>query len=117
MAIAGARASMADAMVAIPRFVVGVLVLGAIGTMLWGVFARYVLLPVTDWFDWDTINFFWVEEVGETSLAWLTLLGAAVGVATRSHFTLNVFAHHLQTGAQRAIHVVNYVLIAAFGGV
>ena len=117
MAVPGARAGMAGAVVAIPRLVVGVMVLAAIGIMLWGVFARYVLLPFTDWLDWDTVNFFWVEEMGETTLAWLTLIGAAVGVATRSHFTLNVFAHHLPRGAQRAIHVLNHLLIAAFGGI
>jgi len=31
--------------------------------------------------DVDPVNFFWVEEVGETALCWLTLLGAAVGVS------------------------------------
>ena len=27
------------------------------------------------------------------SLAWLTLIGAAIGVRERSHFTLHVFVH------------------------
>ena len=58
--------------------------------MLYGVFMRYVMLPITDWLDVDPVNFFWVEEVGETTLCWLTLIGAAVGVAERSHFTLTL---------------------------
>ena len=36
--------------------------------MLYGVFMRYIMLPITDWLDVDPINFFWVEEVGETTL-------------------------------------------------
>ncbi len=88
----------------------------AIGTMLYGVFMRYVMLPITDWLDVDPINFFWVEEVGETTLCWLTLIGAAVGVAERSHFTLNLLTHRFSPRAQRVIHVSNNLLIAAFGG-
>ena len=34
----------------------------------------------------DPVNFFWVEEVGEMALAWLTLIGAAVGVRERGAF-------------------------------
>ena len=58
--------------------------------MLYGVFMRYVMLPITDWLDVDPVNFFWVEEVGETTLCWLTMIGAAVAVAERGHFTLNL---------------------------
>jgi TRAP-type C4-dicarboxylate transport system permease small subunit len=101
---------------AIPKIVTGALVLLAISTMLYGVFMRYVMLPITDWLDVDPINFFWVEEVGETTLAWLTLIGAAVAVAERSHFTLTILVPHLPKRAQRIIHVVNNLLIAAFGG-
>ena len=110
----GARA--ANAVLAIPKIVTGGLVLLAIAVMLYGVFMRYVMLPITDWLDVDPINFFWVEEVGETTLAWLTLIGAAVGVAERSHFTLTLLSHHLSPRAQRIIHVGNNLLIAAFGG-
>jgi len=101
---------------AIPKIVVGGLVLLAIGTMLYGVFMRYVMLPITDWLDVDPVNFFWVEEVGETTLIWLTLVGAAVAVAERGHFTLTILTHHLPLRAQRIIHVANNLLIAAFGG-
>ena len=102
------------AVAALPRVIVGFLVLAAIGTMLYGVFARYVLLPITDWFDVDPVNFFWVEEIGETSLAWLTLIGAAIGVAERSHFTLTILVHRFPPRLQRVIHIANHALIFAF---
>ena len=58
-------------------------------------FLRYFMVAVTDWLDVDPIPFTWVEEVGEMSLAWLTLIGAAIGIRERSHFTLHVFVHRL----------------------
>ena len=105
-----------NAVLAIPKVIVGGLVLLAIGVMLYGVFMRYVMLPITDWLDVDPINFFWVEEVGETTLCWLTLVGAAVGVAERSHFTLTLLSHHFSPRVQHVVHVGNNLLIAAFGG-
>jgi TRAP-type C4-dicarboxylate transport system permease small subunit len=99
---------------AVPKILVGGLVLGAIGVMLYGVFARYILLPITDWFDVDPVNFFWVEEVGETALAWLTLIGAAIAVGDRSHFALHVLTHRFSLRTQHAIHVFNHVLIIGF---
>lgn len=100
----------------LPAIVLGGLVLFAIGVMLYGVFARYIMLPVTDWLDVDPPNFFWVEEAGETALAWLTLLGAAVAVKERSHFALSLIAHRLPPGAQAVLHVVHNLIIAGFGG-
>ena len=94
---------------------VGALVLIAIGVMLYGVLARYVLLPITNWLDVDPVNFFWVEEVGETALAWITLIGAAIAVAERSHFHLAVLVHRLPPEAQRKMDIATHVLIAAFG--
>ena len=107
--------TVAGPILAIPKIVVGALVLVAIGVMLYGVFMRYVMLPITDWLDVDPINFFWVEEVGETTLCWLTLIGAALGVAERSHFTLTLLAHRFPPNVQRGIHVFNNLLVAAFG--
>lgn len=100
----------------LPRILLGSLVLGAIGVMLYGVFARYVLLPLTDWLDWDQPNFFWVEEVGETLLAWLTMIGAAVAVKERSHFALNLITSRMSTGGRAVLHVAHNLIIAAFGG-
>ena len=100
---------------AVPRVFLGLLVLGAIGTMLFGVFARYVLLPITDWFDVDPVNFFWVEEVGETALAWITMIGAAIAVAERGHFHLSVLVHRLPPKPRHRIDAATQVLIGLFG--
>ena len=100
----------------LPRILLGGLVLFAIAVMLYGVFARYVMLPVTDWLDIDPPNFFWVEEVGETTLAWLTMIGAAIAVKERSHFALNLLTHRLSPRATAALHVFHNIIIAAFGG-
>ena len=61
----------------IPKIVVSLLLVAAIVNLLVGVFLRYVMIPVTDWLDIDSIPFTWVEEVGEMLLAWLALIGAA----------------------------------------
>ena len=103
-------------LVLLPRVLLGSLVLLAIGDMLYGVLMRYVMLPVTDWLDIDPPNFFWVEEVGETTLAWLTLIGAAIAVKERSHFALNLVTHRLPPRGQAALHVLHNLCIAAFGG-
>jgi TRAP-type C4-dicarboxylate transport system permease small subunit len=100
----------------LPKIVVGGVVLFAIAVMLYGVFARYVLLPVTDWLDTDPPNFFWVEEVGETALAWITMIGAAIAVRERSHFALSLFAHRFSAKGQAALHIIHNVIIAGFGG-
>jgi TRAP-type C4-dicarboxylate transport system permease small subunit len=100
----------------IPRIIVGALVLFAISVMLYGVFMRYIVLPITDWMDVDPPNFFWVEEVGETTLAWLTMLGAAVAVKERSHFALSLLEHRFSPAMRKALHVFHNLLIAAFAG-
>ena len=97
----------------IPKFVVAFLLVAAIVNLLIGVFLRYIMVPVTDWLDVDPINFTWVEEVGEMMLAWLALVGAAIGVRERTHFTLHVL--HLSPTAQRWANRVHHVLIVIFG--
>ena len=51
--------------------------------LLVGVILRYFVGAITDWLDVDPVPFTWVEEVGELSLAWLTLIGAAIGIESR----------------------------------
>ena len=104
-----------DIVLMLPKIVLTGLLILAIGDLIIGVFLRYVMVPVTDWLDLDTINFFWVEEVGEYTLAWLTLIGAGIGIAERAHFTLRVLTHRLPIPAQRVIHVATHLLIAGFG--
>jgi TRAP-type C4-dicarboxylate transport system permease small subunit len=100
---------------AIPKIVVALLLTAAIVNLLIGVFLRYVMIPVTDWLDMDSIPFTWVEEVGEMLLAWLTLIGAAIGVRERSHFTLHVL--RFAPRSQAVIDRVHYALIAVMGAV
>ncbi len=107
--------SLSRAAIAVPRAFVGVMVLGAIGVMLFGVFARYILLPITNWFDVDPVNFFWVEEVGETALAWITMIGAALAVLERGHFHLAILVHRMPSNAQRFMDIATHVLVFGFG--
>jgi TRAP-type C4-dicarboxylate transport system permease small subunit len=100
---------------AVPKLAVTALIILAIGNLLVGVILRYFVGAITDWLDVDPVPFTWVEEVGEMSLAWLTLVGAAIGIQSRSHFTLTVFVHRLSQPAQLWIHRFNHTLIAAMG--
>jgi TRAP-type C4-dicarboxylate transport system permease small subunit len=97
----------------IPKFVVAFLLIAAIVNLLIGVFLRYVMIEVTDWLDVDPIRFTWVEEVGEMMLAWLTLIGAAIGVRERAHFTLHVL--NLSPAARVWVDRIHHLLIAGFG--
>jgi len=99
----------------IPRIAVTALIILAIVNLLIGVFLRYVVGAITYYMDWDSVPFTWVEEVGEMALAWLTLIGAAIGIRTRSHFTLHFLTPILPRRVQRAIDVINHLLIAIIG--
>jgi TRAP-type C4-dicarboxylate transport system permease small subunit len=99
----------------LPKIFLTALLILAIADMIAGVFLRYVMVRITDWLDLDPVNFFWVEEVGEYSLAWLTMVGAGVAVAERAHFTLYILTHRLPLPAQWVAHVVRQLLIAGFG--
>ena len=99
----------------IPRIVVALLLVGAIVNLLIGVFLRYVMIEVTDWLDVDPVRFTWVEEVGEMMLAWLTLIGAAIGVRERSHFTLHVL--RFAPARQAIIDRIHYALVAIVGAI
>jgi TRAP-type C4-dicarboxylate transport system permease small subunit len=98
----------------IPKIVVALLLVAAIINLLIGVFLRYVMIEVTDWLDVDPIRFTWVEEVGEMMLAWLTLIGAAIGVRERTHFTLHVL--HFAPRGKVLVERIHHVLIAVIGG-
>jgi len=106
---------MRDLVLLAPKIVLTGLLILAIGDMVVGVFLRYVVVAITDRLDIDPINFFWVEEIGEYSLAWLTMVGAGIGIGERAHFTLRVLTHRLPGAAQRAIHLATHFLIAGFG--
>ncbi len=99
----------------LPPLLVTVLMLIAMIDMLAGVFLRYVWTRMSDWFNLPPIEFFWAEEVGEFALTWITLVGAAIGIARHAHFTLHVLTPRLSSPARRRIDVVNALLIVAFG--
>jgi TRAP-type C4-dicarboxylate transport system permease small subunit len=100
---------------AAPKVAVTALIVLAIVNLLLGVVLRYFVGAITDWLDIDPVPFTWVEEVGELSLAWLTLIGAAIGIQSRSHFTLSVFVHRLPEATQLWIQRFNHALIAGVG--
>src|SRR6202171_1609258 len=100
---------------AVPKFTVTALIILAIVNLLVGVILRYFVGAITNWLDVDPVPFTWVEEVGELSLAWLTLIGAAIGIQSRSHFRLAVFVHRLPESTQLLIHRFNHALIAGVG--
>lgn len=97
----------------IPKIVVSLLLIAAIVNLLVGVFLRYVMIPVTDWLNLDPIPFTWVEEVGEMMLAYLTLIGAAIGVRERAHFTLHVL--DLSPRGRLLIDRIHFALVAIVG--
>ncbi|HXZ02599.1 MAG TPA: TRAP transporter small permease [Stellaceae bacterium] len=99
------------------RWVLAAILILAMADMLAGVVLRYVVVRITDYFDLPGISFFWVEEVGEFALCWLTFIGAAVAILERTHFALVVLTHRLPPPLQRPLERVNYLLIAGFGGV
>jgi len=99
----------------IPKYVITALIIFAIINLLIGVVLRYFVGAVTDWLDVDPVPFTWVEELGEMSLAWLALIGAAIGVRERSHFTLHVL--HFTPRGQVLIERIHHVLIAVFGAI
>jgi TRAP-type C4-dicarboxylate transport system permease small subunit len=100
---------------AIPAVVVTTLMLVAIADMLAGVFLRYVMTKVSAVFDLPSIRFFWVEEIGELCLAWMSFVGAAIGIRRGIHFSVQMITERLPAGARRAVFTVHYLLIAAFG--
>lgn len=100
---------------AMMKLLLAAILLVAIADMLAGVVLRYVVVRITDYFDLPGVSFFWVEEVGEFALCWLTFIGAAVAILERTHFALAVVTHRLPPPLQRLVERVNYLLIAGFG--
>src|SRR5207248_8428680 len=110
-----ARWRVRDVVLLLPKIVLTGLLILAIGDLIVGVLLRYVMVPVTDWLDLDPINFFWVEEIGEYSLAWMTMIGAGIAIAERAHFTLRVLTQRLPKLAQRQIDVGTTLVFAGLG--
>jgi TRAP-type C4-dicarboxylate transport system permease small subunit len=99
----------------LPHVVVTVLMIVAMVDMLIGVFLRYVMTWVSATFDLPSIRFFWVEEVGEYALAWLTFIGAAIGIRRGTHFAVHLLTDRLPPGVRRALGVAHALLLIGFG--
>jgi TRAP-type C4-dicarboxylate transport system permease small subunit len=99
----------------IPRIVVTALMLLAMADMLAGVFLRYVMTKLTASLGLPRIDFFWVEEVGEYALIWLTFIGAAIGIRRGVHFSVHLVTDRLPPGPRRVVAATHYLLIAALG--
>ena len=100
---------------ALPHVVITVLMLVAMVDMLVGVFLRYVMTWVSARFDLPSVRFFWVEEIGEYSLAWLTFIGAAVGIRRGTHFAVHIVTERFPPPLRRAVTLGHYVLLTGFG--
>jgi TRAP-type C4-dicarboxylate transport system permease small subunit len=100
----------------LPPVAVTVLMLVAMVDMLAGVFLRYVMTWVSATFNLPSVRFFWVEEIGEYALAWLTFIGAAIGIKRGTHFAVHILTERLPAPLRRAITVGHHVLLVAFGG-
>ena len=99
----------------VPHVVVTALMLVAMADMLTGVFLRYVMTKVSVAFDLPSIPFFWVEEVGELCLAWLTFIGAAIGIRRGVHFSIQMVTDRFPPRLRLAVFTAHYLLIAGFG--
>ncbi len=100
---------------AIPHVVITVLMVVVIVDMLVGVFLRYVVTWISEIFDLPTVRFFWVEEVGEWSLAWLTFIGAALGVRRGTHFAVQLVLDRFPAALRTTVLAGQCLLIVAFG--
>jgi TRAP-type C4-dicarboxylate transport system permease small subunit len=100
---------------AVPHVVITALMVVVIVDMLVGVFLRYVMTWISATFDLPTIRFFWVEEVGEWSLAWLTFIGAALGIRRGTHFAVHILIDRFPVPIRRAVLATHCLLIVAFG--
>jgi TRAP-type C4-dicarboxylate transport system permease small subunit len=99
----------------LPHVVVTALMIVAMVDMLVGVFLRYVVTWISATFDLPSVRFFWVEEIGEYSLAWLTFIGAALGIRRGTHFAVHIVTDRLSPRVRRGVSVGHYVLLIGFG--
>jgi TRAP-type C4-dicarboxylate transport system permease small subunit len=100
---------------AVPHLVITVLMVVVIVDMLVGVFLRYVVTWISATFDLPTVRFFWVEEVGEWSLAWLTFIGAALGIRRGTHFAVHLVIDRFPVALRAAVLAGQCLVIVVFG--
>jgi TRAP-type C4-dicarboxylate transport system permease small subunit len=99
----------------LPHVAITALMLIAMVDMLAGVLLRYVGTWVSAALDLPSIRFFWVEEIGEYALAWLTFIGAAIGIRRGTHFAVSIVVERFPEPVRRAIVAGHSVLLVGFG--
>ena len=99
----------------VPHVAITTLMLLAMADMLAGVFLRYVMTKISAALDLPSIRFFWVEEIGELCLAWLTFIGAAIGIRRGVHFSVHLVTDRFPPRLRLAVFTAHYGLIAFFG--
>ena len=100
---------------AVPHVVITVLMVVVIVDMLVGVFLRYVVTWISATFDLPSVRFFWVEEVGEWALAWLTFIGAALGIRRGTHFAVHLVIDRFPAALRSAVLAGQCVIVVTFG--
>src|SRR5262247_1249953 len=100
---------------AVPHVVITVLMVVVIVDMLVGVFLRYVMTWLSATFDLPSVRFFWVEEVGEWSLTWLTFIGAALGIRRGTHFAVHLLIDRFPMALRSAVLAGQCLIVVAFG--
>lgn len=99
----------------VPHIVLTALMLVAMIDMLVGVFLRYVGTWISAALDLPSVRFFWVEEIGEYALAWLTFIGAAIGIRRGTHFAVSIVVDRFPEPLRRAVSIGHSLLLVAFG--
>ena len=100
----------------LPHVVITVLMAIAIVDMLVGVFLRYVMTKITAALGMEPVSFFWVEEIGEWSLAWMTFIAAAIGVRRGTHFAVQMLVERFPAWLRQVVLVTHCLLLVVFGG-
>lgn len=61
-------------------------------------------------------GFAWTQEIATLMLVWFSLIGMAIGVLEKIHINIEMFTAKLPAKAVSVLESINYILIAAFGG-
>ncbi len=61
-------------------------------------------------------GFAWTQEIATLMLVWFSLIGMGIGVLEKIHINIEMFTAKLPQKALSALESINYLLIAAFGG-
>lgn len=89
----------------LPEKVLLIILIFTLTDMVLSVFTRYVTGQAI----------YWAEEVGTFGLVWITMIGAAICVKKKIHFTMPTFIGRFSPRARYFIELLNHALIMVFG--